>query len=266
VINKLSHCSVKILIPLYKEIPNSHEIVSLNRCFEILSRHDISFFTFCELDLTFYKRFNFASIHFFDKTYFQSINGYNVLLLSKSFYEQFLNYEYILIYQLDSYVFYDALEYWCQKKYDYIGSPWMHDYSNLGLKDYAFCIFTFLKRIMREFAIPLNANNKVGNGGFSLRKTSKFHYVLENIDKKILRNYLKYNIDIRYNEDVFWSLEIERFKQLKLVKPTFDEALMFSIDGNPNKILPYLPAMPFGCHGWSKPNQIVNWLKFIKLQ
>lgn len=79
---------------------------------------------------------------FFHENYFKSIDGYNKLMLSPSFYKAFSNYEYILIYQLDAWVFKDELQHWCNQKYDYIGAPIYQNNKLIG----------------------------IGNGGFSLRK------------------------------------------------------------------------------------------------
>ncbi len=43
-------------------------------------------------------------------------------MMDNTFYKQFLNYEYILIYQLDAFVFKDELNY-CSQGIDYVGAP-----------------------------------------------------------------------------------------------------------------------------------------------
>lgn len=44
-------------------------------------------------------------------------------MLSAEFYDRFAAYEYVLIYQLDAFVFADRLAEFCQMGYDYIGAP-----------------------------------------------------------------------------------------------------------------------------------------------
>jgi len=85
----------------------------------------------------------------FDDNNFKNRRTYSDFCLSKTFYERFSNYKYMLIYQLDAWVFKDELEYWCKQDYDYIGAPWKLDalYELTGVKV-----------------------NCGGNGGFSLRK------------------------------------------------------------------------------------------------
>ena len=51
------------------------------------------------------------------------------LMLSPFFYESFLDFKYVLIHQLDVFIFKDELNYWCNQNYDYIGAPWFKDSS-----------------------------------------------------------------------------------------------------------------------------------------
>ena len=61
----------------------------------------------------------------FDPAYFTSIQGYNRLLLSTEFYQRFLGSAYLLICQLDVFVFRDELAGWVARGYDYVGAPWV---------------------------------------------------------------------------------------------------------------------------------------------
>jgi hypothetical protein len=79
------------------------------------------------------KKYSNISVESFPKRYFENIEGYNELLLSASFYERFLDTKYILIYQLDAFVFKDELQEWCDKGYDYI-APWIAPQNTLWSK------------------------------------------------------------------------------------------------------------------------------------
>ena len=70
-------------------------------------------------------------------------------MLSSEFYRRFSKFEYILIYQLDAFVFKDQLNYWCKKGYDYIGAPWFEGFH------------------LTKTGVNIIG---VGNGGFSLRR------------------------------------------------------------------------------------------------
>ncbi len=78
-----------------------------------------------------------------DNEWLSTYKNYNKTLCSSDFYKLFTDYEYILIYQTDCWVFEDRLDEFMELGYDYYGAAWPH------LQD------------------------KVGNGGFSLRKTNK---------------------------------------------------------------------------------------------
>lgn len=146
-----------------------------------------------------------------------TINDYNSLLTSKNFYN-LINGENILIFQMDTCL--------CSKskfkiqdfvKYDYVGAPWINQdeviYKNKDKK---------IKKI--------NLDNKVGNGGLSLRKKSK---IIKHID-----NY-KYD---GQNEDVYFS------KSTILNFPSIEKASYFSSEHlfNPYSI------------GLHKPKEILN--------
>ena len=146
---------VIIVIPVYKEIMSNEEEKSFKQCCKILKEYPICLITHINLD---YRHYNQIALHygvqlsveFFDRIFFESVYGYNRLMLSKLFYERFIQNEYILIYQLDAYIFEDNLLYWCDKGYDFIGAPLLED-----------------KYGWENKYIISNSNN----GGFSLRKT-----------------------------------------------------------------------------------------------
>lgn len=176
-----------IVVPVYKDftdlLPN--EILSLSQLGKILGRHPIVLVTHNGIDTTTYVNHlvsedsTSVKIENFDQKYFNDIDGYNSLLLSTEFYKRFSSYNYILIYQLDAWVFRDELEYWCKKGYDYIGAPWFEDWG-LGKSE--------------EF-------REGGNGGFSLRTPNKAIKILKRtrllflfIDLSIFKVLLKLRI------------------------------------------------------------------------
>src|SRR5476651_1552466 len=115
---------VAVVIPIYKKKPDSNELMSLKQCLSVLKNYPIIFLGPANLDTTVYQKLcnstPFKMITF-DEFYFGSIDGYNQLMLSPGFYKSFLDYKFILIYQLDAYVFKDELTYWCNQNYDFIG-------------------------------------------------------------------------------------------------------------------------------------------------
>ncbi|MBB6111220.1 hypothetical protein HDF23_003988 [Mucilaginibacter lappiensis] len=201
------------------------------------------------------KQFNFTKVESFDDSYFKDIQGYNALMLSDIFYSRFLKYKYILIHQLDAFVFKDELNYWCDQGFDYIGAPWMREY------DYPNS-FKALKRkikyyFYRRFNVQENnfpsdkqLENQVGNGGFSLRRVQVFHDLCVN-KQKMIQIYLNQN-NHTFNEDVFWSIEVNRKRRILKI-PRWKAGLKFSIELAPERAMRLNNnQLPFGCHAWDK--------------
>ena len=147
---------VVVVIPIYKPVPDKLEKLSFEQCINVLP-YPISIVAPTSLDVSYYKqKSKQIFIQRFDDDFFTSINSYNKLLLSKIFYKRFENFNYMLIHQLDAYVFKDELAFWCSNGYDYIGAPWFEDFKDKGEELW-----------------------KVGNGGFSLRNIKSATKVLK---------------------------------------------------------------------------------------
>ncbi|MDX2133700.1 MAG: DUF5672 family protein [Saprospiraceae bacterium] len=261
---------VSIVIPIYKEFPNQEELFSLKQCIKILSEYDITVITHKQVNLKAYRILDTLKYEFFDYKYFIDIKSYNKLMLSLEFYERFNNYKYILIYQLDCFVFKDELAYWCEQDYDYIGAPWLRD--SWSVKLYFYTFWNRFKKISKiNFSLPLFINKTIGNGGLSLRKVDTFIYILKKSNQK--HRYLKYiksnstnNHSEMYNEDVFWAFESIKFYS-DFSKPKFKVAVFFAVDSEPNMAFKYLNGkLPFACHGWSKAANINFWREIIKFE
>lgn len=267
-----------IVIPVYKPIPDWNEVISFNQCLHVFKKHSISIITFKNLDISYYTVLLKNSginhnIELFDKDYFKSEVTYSQLLLTKAFYLRFKYFEYMLIYQLDAYVFRDELEYWCNKEYDYIGAPWFEDCSS------------------HEEGAKLW---KVGNGGFSLRKTSRFIQILSYkgpvfkpgfIRSKIsfrkstnkivslilliakslgYKNTISYIVDNNSDsEDFFWSFTFKESWLKFKIAPT-EIAYRFSFEISPSYLFELNNRiLPFGCHAWQKFDYENFWVKHI---
>ena len=254
---------IGVIIPIYKSDLSDKEKISITRLFQVLKKYRIIFVAPQSLNIINYKRYfelnNHQLIRFNDKYFYQGLEGYNELLLSENFYKMFSEFHYILIYQLDSYVFRDELMEWCKEGFDYIGAPWLED---------------------NDKQIKLNG---VGNGGFSLRNIEKFLYIFSkckvqtiNEDSKIKQRFYKiqnktialrlkllnlignkkavYYRDKNINEDGFWGLVAPQITQKFKTAPE-EKAIKFSFDRYPDvlyKMNDY--KLPFGCHAWEKRN------------
>ena len=244
---------VSVIIPMYQAKMSETENLSLAQAIKILSGYQIVIIKPKSLDLTFIqKKYQTIEFESFDDEYFKGIYGYNRLMLSSIFYERFIQFDYILIYQLDAWVFRDELEYWCNKDYDYIGAPWIMKpkYNLLPYRLYIRLISKYFKLTGKNLDRELR-RNKVGNGGFSLRKVKSFYQATLKQKEKIA-----YNIEhgkVKLNEDVFWAVENPDFKY-----PHHTEAVKFAFDRNPHICLKMNNnSLPFGCHAW--PSFIKFW-------
>ncbi len=232
---------IAIAIPIYKAKPSIAEKASLLQVIKILGKYEIIFFGPQSLDFTIYKNIlPNGNLKYFQDSYFESITGYSKLMLSPSFYKQFFDYSYILIYQLDAWVFKDELVEWCKKEFDYIGAPWLEK-PPITKKKVFFDISTLFV-------------NKVGNGGLSLRKV-KSHYQNTLFFSPILKYFIK-------NEDMFWGLFLYYLNPF-FKRPKPKEALKFAFEMNPKRSFELNNnTLPFGVHAWEKYDSEF-WKKYI---
>lgn len=235
--------SCAIVVPLYRSELSESEMVSISRCYELWeSMYDIIVVTPEGVDFSkIFTRFPSVKSIIVERTKMSSIAEYNKMLLSRDFYALFSGYDYILIYQADCYVFEDRLGEWIAKGYDYVGAPWYYD------------IHWFTKfsgKILRTLKIYHGGGflwGRVGNGGFSLRKTSTFITHLDNC-KKLSKRASRGKL----NEDVYWSLTAKELK-----KPTAREASHFASDMTPT----VCPSDVMAAHGWNKNQKTIEFWK-----
>jgi hypothetical protein len=270
--------SVVIIIPVYKTIPDKFEIISFNQCIKVLNNYPICIVTHKNLDIQYYKNLLENShinykLEFFDKSFFENIVGYNRLLLSTIFYKSFNNYKYMLIYQLDAYVFRDELDYWCNQSYDYIGAPWFEEFGS----------FEDGKKLW-----------KVGNGGFSLRKVDCFIHILSYVGPVYKPYYIRKSFSFKkstnlfrtisffiakcfgyknnishlieknkLNEDYFWTLTFHH-SWIKLDVAPVEIAIKFAFEKSPDYLFNQNnQKSPFGCHAWEKYGYQNFWMHYI---
>lgn len=258
-----------VVIPVYKDKLSKDEQMSLCQCATIMKNKRICIVCPEGLNTDAYSvilssNCNNWFTEYFPKPFFNGISGYNHLMLDSSFYKRFSNYEYILIYQLDAWVFSDELDYWCAQGYDYIGAPWIKMNEKCEL----------------EFA-------GVGNGGFSLRRIQHFIDVLsyrgpvrdvKQLDlKPTLKNKLYrifyaigyqntieyYKNDDTLYEDIFLSIFLSNTK-LRATMPDEDTACLFSFEKSPSFLFSKTNKLPFGCHAWRINEYDTFWNNYIK--
>ena len=221
---------VAVVIPAYKKELSWFENISLEQILNILGDYD-KFFVVPE-SLKYYYAINGVEEIRLDDSWFRDVRSYNMLIMTTGFYECFAHYEYILICQLDAFVFSDKLEYFCNMGYDYIGAPWID--GEFYYKDSAHVIW------------------HVGNGGLSLRKVDSFLNILKTNEELLVNN--------RMNEDLFFAtLNSEMFhvaSESIALEFSFEMKVRECYTKNSNRL-------PFGCHAWQKFD-LPFWKKYIE--
>ena len=254
---------VAVVVPIYRDYLSDEEQISLQSIVEVLGSYPLVWVKPASLRLERVgKMFPQLKEENFDDAFFTDIHAYNTLMLSPEFYERFTAYRYILIAQLDTYIFPDQLQAWCARGYDYVGAPWIvRDIYRHPLMRLCSAI---KKRYCEATGKPNSqvTGNKVGNGGLSLRKVESHLRVTRQL-RHIIAQYLTHRRHHLFNEDVFFALEPNRHG-MAFRYPTCAEALRFSFDKHPAYCYKKNGnQLPFGCHGWSKKRMLKFWRPII---
>ena len=243
---------VIIIIPIYKEKLSETENISLNQLRNVLKDYSICFVAPEKLKSL--PTIMGEKVKYFSDDNFANIESYSRLLLDYRFYQLFADYNYMLIYQLDAFVFDDKLKYFCSLGYDYIGSPM----PNFQLR--------------KTHTLPNLKNNNIdiGNGGFSLRKISSCINVTKNKEPIYLKFSTYTGVSIstlknRLAEDRFFAF-CGKDNTIDFSIPSFSVANKFAIMYNLSHSYERISEnnLPFGCHGWSKKIYFPIWKPYIK--
>ena len=210
---------VGIIIPYYHNELTEYEKISFLQCRRVLQNYPIILLIPDNWPKEKITNLQGILIEKVPAEWLESVYAYNAMMQNIDFYKRFQEYRYILIYQLDAFVFSDRLLEMCSYGYDYIGAPWLTGYFHY--KDESHCIW------------------RVGNGGFSLRKIDSF---IELLSTKDIINYDE-------NEDFVFSIsDSNSFKVAPL-----EIALKFSFEREVRKCFALNnDELPFGCHAWEK--------------
>lgn len=249
--------NVVVVIPVYKTDLTDHERIALTQCVRVLGHYPLVLVAPHSLNLATYREV-YAPLQEqrFDDAYFADIQGYNRLMLSEEFYEAFAQNEYMLIHQLDAFVFSDELAAWCRRGYDYVGAPWLSDRDFTGWSDKAWFsikqrLATWLNLKKADGVTPreIISINGVGNGGLSLRRVPALLRALRQNRRKLV-NYVGANRH-EFNEDIFWGIEVNRYRPVLRI-PSYRQAMHFAIEFYPDRAVNQYNKgqLPFGCHAW----------------
>lgn len=252
---------VVIVVPIYRDFTPT-ERISFERGIEVLSDYTFNLlhphrFSVESIMAEYGQRVQLTETSLADE-HFTSVASYSNLLLTESFYDHYADYEFMLIYQLDAYVFENRLEEWMQKGYDYVGAPWIP--SEYYWKATVGRLVRFLRNLWPHDLAHIHYSNKyfaVGNGGFSLRRIETMRRVMADDCELIAR--------CPYYEDFYISQVATKTHQLAI--PTWREALDFSFEQSLRHCLRLNGGrLPFGCHYWSHEKYYRRfWHRFIKI-
>ena len=119
--------TIIIVVPIHKDKLSEEDRLSLKQLNKILGHYPCSFIIpeNKKVDLSMCNDFINHTTEKFEDSYFDSIQGYNRLMLSAEFYNRYRHFSYMLVYQLDAYIFRDELHKFCNSQFDYIGAPWL---------------------------------------------------------------------------------------------------------------------------------------------
>lgn len=254
---------IVVVIPVYKSSLTDWEAVSLSQCVRVLHAYTLVLIKPASLDVDYLLAdYPMLGVEEFPDACFSSLNAYNKLVLDANFYRRFSTYTYLLIYQLDAYVFKDELLDWAAKGYDYIGAPWLplHQCTRnwkIAVKRYFHRLFHHSLELRRWKYIEF----EVGNGGLSLRKVDKMIQVTHHY-RKVIAALLADNQPF-YPEDVLLFVEI-RDRKYRLSTPDYQEAMHFSLEIGADWAYESMGRqLPFGCHAWYLKDNYPFWSAFI---
>lgn len=258
----MNHREVAVVVPIYRDYLAEDEQISLQSIVDVLGGYPLVWVKPASLSLDRVgKRYPQFREENFSDACFTDIHAYNTLMLSPEFYERFAGFRYILIAQLDTYIFRDELHEWCARGYDYVGAPWIvRDFYRHPLMR----LCSGIKKWYCDATGKPNSQvtgNKVGNGGLSLRKVESHLRATRQL-RSTIAQYLSHRHHL-FNEDVFFALEPNRHG-MGFRYPSAEEALQFSFDTHPAYCFKKnANRLPFGCHGWSKKRMQKFWRPII---
>ena len=254
---------VCVVVPVYRSELTEYEEISLRQNAEVLRSRDVVFVTPTGLDVSRHLAIcPHASVETFDPEFFRGIAGYNRFMMSPELYRRFADYEYMLVCQLDAYLFRDELDDWCARGYDYVGAPWVvrRRYSRFPFKQ-----TSALKHWYRSLLGKPDKRRtrwQVGNGGLSLRRISSHLKATEELGD-VVAEYLSHTGNHLYYEDVFFSTEVNRHGE-RFRYPDWREALGFSFDIKPELCYKLNGGrLPMGCHSWFGRKMRRFWFPLI---
>lgn len=273
-----------VVVPFYKPSLNKYEYISLKSIALNLSDYLISLLIPKSLATCIHQileGFDFRivnkEIHVVSDEDLSSQISYNQLMLSPSFYQQYNNFSHILIAQLDAYVFYDDLIFWCNQPYDYVGAAMIYPPAarSYGSSEIA-GVGGFSLRRVDSFINALNVNPRITSVSdcfdvleqYNLKgKIAKSIRLINNFASR--RNYLTSTAnalarDCGINEDTVYAYYLPKYLTSFRVVPV-SKSYSFCIDKDVSiALVKSNGSLPFGAHSWwTNQVSLDAWMPFI---
>lgn len=187
--------TIAIVTPTHKQYLDQKELLRLKISLSLNSEFKHYFAVPDNLEVS-DLRLNFPNSYFiyFESSYFASASTYNVLMLEPLFYSKFLDSKFLLVLQTDA-ILMRNLKPLVTTTYDYIGAPWFPPYV---IKEFLFRIYCDKK----YFPYLAKKIISAGNGGLSLRNTSKLQTLTTYLKNSRYWSQLTAKNNRRINEDL----------------------------------------------------------------
>lgn len=206
----------------------------------------------------------------FPGKFFGSGIAINHLHFAPMFYKAFADYRYIMIYHLDSLVFSDQIERWCQTDVDYIGAPWIPcadspwvteprvGNTGFGMMKVETSLKVLYNRYRREPAtywLDMFTRNS--------RRVRPIVQLLRKLQPRFPRSRIVNRLVVEWdqmqdpglhnrNGDVFWS-DRAVFYLPEYKVASLEQGLEFAFEVAPRKCFEMNGGkIPFGCHAWAR--------------
>jgi hypothetical protein len=220
---------------------NDVALISFRRSAEVLAGHRWIFAVPHGTDMAPFREIApHAEARFFPAEYFSSKRSAQWFYMHPDLFDSFADFDYLLIHQLDVYVFEDRLAEWVARAeandWDYIGAPW---FGHQWLR--------FARHPLARLPWHWFLRESVGSGGFSLRKVSTCRAASRK-DAGLIRRFLRHFVP----EDIYWC-QLAQWLGTRFRRPSPEIAASFAFETECERCFAMNDgSLPFAVHGWNR--------------
>lgn len=278
--------SCLVLVPAYSAAPSAWELHALRNNLAVLRRWPVALLAPEDFDASAYydvaaRQGAKLGLVGFPAQCFRSVPDYNRLCLSLELYERVRAYDYVLIMQLDAWLFCDEVGEWLAKGYDYVGAPVYAGVDGcerphlagvgnggLSLRRVAWCR-TVVESLCGSGiwltprgAVEYQTNRWFWDGGGARRA---WHYAVRAAKMMFgWRNTRRYwQQHSLWDEDQVLSFLAARAYGLQPRLPSATEAATFAFDKEARCLFALTGRLPMGCHAFRRYEWAEFWTHHI---